>query len=582
MHREELVDAIKSASGEKKPQLVFKNGKIFNVFTGELEEADLAVNDKIIVGIGEYEGEKEIDLNGKTLIPGLIDGHIHIESSMLTPVPFGQAVMPHGTTTVITDPHEIANVAGNDGIRYMLHQAKKTSLDIFIMLPSCVPATDLDESGAVLEAYDLQDFIKKDQVLGLAELMNSFGTIQADKAIVDKIYMAEKAGKLIDGHAPFLSGLGLNAYITSGVDSDHECSDLDEALEKLRRGQWIMIREGTAAQNLEALIDLFKEPYNRRICLVTDDKHPGDLKNLGHIDYIIKKAVSLGAKPEDAVIAGSLNAARRFNLYDRGALAPGYLADIVVVDNINDLNVEEVYKKGKLVAKDGKMTVKEKPAKHNPKKYAKIYSSFNLDPVTEEMLKVPGYGPRMRVAEFIPNQLLTEEIVVPWVEKEGVAPGVDIENDICKVAVFERYRRTGHVGIGFAKGYGLTKGAIASSVAHDSHNLVVAGTNDRDMAAAANRVRENHGGLAVVVDGEVLGDLPLPIGGLMSDQSLDQVDRQLELLKNMTREIGVAEGVDPFMTLAFLCLPVIPRLRVNTLGLIDVDHQSVLPVRFSD
>lgn len=557
-----------------------KGGKIFNVFTKELEEADLAVKDGLIIGIGHYDGENEIDLEGQTVVPGLIDGHIHIESSMMTPVSFGKAVMPHGTTTVITDPHEITNVAGTDGIRYMIQQGKRSHLDIFIMLPSCVPATAIDEAGAVLEAYDLEDFMDNKNVLGLAEMMNFYGVENADPQVVDKLYMTLKHDKLIDGHAPFLTAKGLNAYLAAGVKSDHECSDINEGKEKLRRGQWIMIREGTAAQNLEALIQLFEEPWNRRICLVTDDKHPNDLIHKGHIDYIIRKAVSLGAAPEDAVIAGSLNAAQRFDLKDRGALAPGYIADLVVVDNLEDFNVKDVYKDGKLVARDGEMVVKDEPPKMKKGKFARIFHSFNLDPISVDQLKVPSEGELMRVVQMIDGQLITDEKIEKWVENEGVAPGVDLDKDIIKVAVFERYRRSGHVGIGFVGGYGLKRGAVATSIAHDSHNLIVAGSNDEDIALAANRVRENNGGIAIALDGEIIGDLKLPIGGLMTDADVFEVEEQLESLKEKARDLGVGEGIDPFMTLSFIALPVIPKLRINTLGLINTDTQTVLPVRF--
>lgn len=580
MKRQKLVDYINTAASRDKADLVLKGGKIFNVFTKELEEADLAIKDGVIVGIGDYEGEKEVDLEGKTVVPGLIDGHIHIESSMMTPVSFGKAVMPHGTTTVITDPHEITNVAGTDGIRFMIQQGKKSHLDIFVMLPSCVPATAVDEAGAVLEAYDLEDFMDNKNVLGLAEMMNFYGVENADPQVVDKLYMTQKHGKLIDGHAPFLSGKGLNAYIAAGVKSDHECSDINEGKEKFRRGQWIMIREGTAAQNLEALAPLFQEPWSRRICLVTDDKHPNDLIHKGHIDYIIRKAISLGAAPEDAVIAGSLNAAERFELKDRGALAPGYIADMVVVDSLENFDVKEVYKDGKLVAKDGEMVVKDEPPKMKKGKFARIYHSFNLDPITVDQLAVPSEGELMRVAQMIDGQLITDEKLEKWVEKEGVAPGVDLDKDIVKVAVFERYRRSGHVGIGFVGGYGLKRGAVATSIAHDSHNLIVAGTNDEDIALAANRVRENNGGIAIALDGEIIGDLKLPIGGLMTDADVFEVDEELEALKVKARELGVGEGIDPFMTLSFVALPVIPKLRINTLGLVNTDTQSVLPVRF--
>ncbi|MGI6110233.1 MAG: adenine deaminase, partial [Eubacteriaceae bacterium] len=513
--------------------------------------------------------------------PGFIDGHIHIESSMLTPTAFADAVLPHGTTAVVTDPHEIANVAGSDGIRYMLAQTLGSDLDVFFMLPSCVPATSLDESGSVLEAQELRPFIRIPRVLGLAELMDFYGTVRGDKNIIDKIAVADEENKLIDGHAPFLSGNDLNAYITAGVRTDHECSTAEEAIEKLKKGQWLMIREGTAAQNLEALMPLFKYPYCERILLVTDDKHPGDLIRKGHINYIIRKAVSLGAAPEDAIIAATRNAAECFGMRDRGAVSPGYKADLVVVDDLADLNIRQVYTDGKLVAENGRMIENEKPVPVTGGKYKSIFQSFNMDPVTESDLSVPSEGPMMRVVQVLPNELITEERIEPWTEHEGYAPGVDIEKDIIKAAVFERHRRSGHTGVGFLGGYGLKKGAVATSIAHDSHNLIAAGTNDADIILAANTVRDNHGGLAAVVDGKVIGELPLPIGGLMTDAPAADVDARLEDMKARLRELGIPEDIDPFMTLGFASLPVIPKLRLNTLGLIDTDRQAVLPVRFN-
>ncbi|PNV59351.1 adenine deaminase [Clostridium sp. chh4-2] len=574
-----LKARIQAAAGASKPQLVLKNAKVLNVFTNELEHADVAVTDGYIVGVGEYEGVEEKDLSGCVICPGFIDGHIHLESSMIPPSEFEKAVVPHGTTTVVTDPHEIANVAGTQGIEYMLAATEKLKLSVYFMLPSCVPSTELDESGAVLLAEQLRPYYNEERVLGLAELMNSFGTVQADPDILDKLYDVENFGKLTDGHAPGLNGKELNAYVTAGVMSDHECSDASEAVEKLRRGQWIMIREGTAAKNLEALMPLFNDPYYQRCMLATDDKHPGDLIQGGHIDYIIRKAVKLGADPVKAVRMGTLHAAQYFGLKKLGAVAPGYQADLTVLSDLEQVQVKCVYKKGKLVADNGKFLGE---SEDSPKVFREVHDrvlhSFQLDEVKESDFQLKEHGSLQRVFTLVPGEILTTEQIVPWKEMEGVAPGVDLEHDIVKMAVLERHLHTGHIGIGFIGGYGLKKGAVATSVAHDSHNLLVAGTNDRDMVIAANAVRANEGGLAIAADGKLIGELKLPIAGLMSLDSAEEVEEKLEELKACARDLGIPETIDPFMTLAFTSLPVIPKLRLNTYGLIDTDMQKVVPV----
>lgn len=570
-----LKSLIASAAGEVKADLVLKNAKILNVFTRELEEGDVAIKDGVIAGIGCYSGEEEIDLEGKIICPGLIDGHIHIESSMLSPSEFAKAVIPHGTTAVITDPHEIANVAGTDGISFMLESSKDLPMDIFFMLPSCVPATPLDESGAVLTATELEPFYKEDRVLGLAELMNSYGTIGGDTDIIDKINGAKANGKTIDGHAPALTGNGLNAYIAAGVKSDHECFAFEEAEEKLKRGQWIMIRQGTAAKNLNSLLPLFDDKYTDRCMLVTDDKHPGDLISQGHIDYIVREAVKAGKSPFNAVKMASFNAATYFGLKDRGAVAPGYIADLIVVSDLKDFNVEKVFKNGKLVAEDGELKADIKSAPVDEVKYKRVCHSFNMPKVTADSFKITGTGSKKRVIKVVTGEIITDEVIV-----DSSSPEAEPDKDISKIAVIERHKGTGHIGLGFVTGYGLKKGAIASSVAHDSHNLIVAGTNDEDMAIAANAVLENEGGLAVAVDGKLIGTLALPLGGLMCEQDAASVEEKLVALKKQARVLGVPEGIDPFMTLAFTALPVIPKLRIITKGVVDVNTQSYAPVLF--
>ena len=577
-----LREQVAAATGSKKAELVLKNAQIVNVFTQSVETGDIAIEGGYIVGIGNYEGITEKDLGGAYVCPGFLDGHIHIESSMTSPGEFERAVVPHGTTAVITDPHEIANVAGTAGIRFMMQSAQKLDLDVYFMLPSCVPATDLDESGAELLARDLEPFYADEKVLGLAEMMNAFGVTHGDKGCFEKLVQARSLKKAIDGHAPALSGKELNAYVTAGIRSDHECSDFEEAKEKFARGQWIMIRQGTAAKNLKALMGMFEDPYYQRCLLVTDDKHPGDLIRIGHIDAIIREAVSMGADPIRAIRMGTLNAAAYFGLHDMGAVAPGYKADLAVFDDLRTLNVKQVYKGGKLVAENGKMLhQKEKNTDWSTEIKERVFHSFHRVPITVEELQLKETtGTHQRVIDMVAHELITKERIEEWKELPGVAPGVDISRDIVKLAAIERHKNTGHVGLGFLGKYGLKKGAVATSIGHDSHNLVIAGVTDEDMVLAGNRMIENGGGLAIALEGKVLADLPLPIGGLMADEPVEVVDEKLEHMKKLSVELGISEDIDAFMTLAFISLPVIPKLRLNTYGVIDVEKHQVVEARF--
>ena len=579
MQTEQHRQQISAAKGERPVELVLKRARVVNVFTNEVEQADVAIHQGQIVGIGEYTGETELDLAGKYVCSGLIDGHIHIESSMLCGPAFAQAVLPHGTVAVVTDPHEISNVAGTAGLEFMMETTKDLDLSVYFMLPSCVPAADLDESGAVLEAEDLAPYYASPRVLGLAELMNVFGTVHGDEKILKKIEDCAAARKPMDGHAPFLSGKDLNAYVTAGVQSDHECSALEEAMEKLRRGQYIMVREGTAAQNLQALLPLFQEPYCERCMLVTDDKHPGDLLEGGHIDFIIRKAVAAGVDPILAIKMGSLIPARYFGLTQKGAVAPGYAADLIVVSDLENFTVEQVYKAGKLVAEKGR-ALHPAPLQLDKVRFDSVLHSFHMDEITLQDLELRQTGEWERVICLTPHELLTQEKIVPFQTHPGTAPGVDVEQKIVKLAVFERHHNSGHVGIGFLGNYGLRCGAVASSIAHDSHNLIVAGTNDADMALAGNRVRQNGGGLAFAVNGQVVGELPLPVAGLMSTEDAVSVEKTLRELKAALREYGISEEIDAFMTLAFVSLPVIPKLRLNTYGIVDAERQQILPAVF--
>ena len=577
-----LREQVAAATGSKKAELVLKNAQIVNVFTQSVETGDIAIEGGYIVGIGNYEGITEKDLGGAYVCPGFLDGHLHIESSMTSPGEFERAVVPHGTIAVITDPHEIANVAGTAGIRFMMQSAQKLDLDVYFMLPSCVPATDLDESGAELLARDLEPFYADEKVLGLAEMMNAFGVTHGDKGCFEKLVQARSLKKAIDGHAPALSGKELNAYVTAGIRSDHECSDFEEAKEKFARGQWIMIRQGTAAKNLKALMGMFEDPYYQRCLLVTDDKHPGDLIRIGHIDAIIREAVSMGADPIRAIRMGTLNAAAYFGLHDMGAVAPGYKADLAVFDDLRTLNVKQVYKGGKLVAENGKMLhQKEKNTDWSTEIKERVFHSFHRVPITVEELQLKETtGTHQRVIDMVAHELITKERIEEWKELPGVAPGVDISRDIVKLAAIERHKNTGHVGLGFLGKYGLKKGAVATSIGHDSHNLVIAGVTDEDMVLAGNRVIENGGGLAIALEGKVLADLPLPIGGLMADEPVEVVDEKLEHMKKLSVELGISEDIDAFMTLAFISLPVIPKLRLNTYGVIDVEKHQVVEARF--
>lgn len=579
MQPDVLKNRIAAGRGDVCADLVLKNARVINVFTNEIETADIAISGNYIVGVGEYRGRKEVDLRGSYVCPGLIDGHIHIESSMLCGPAFEQAVLPHGTTAIITDPHEISNVAGLNGLEFMLETTKDLTLSVYFMLPSCVPATDLDESGAVLGAEQLRPYYRHPRVLGLAELMNAYGTVRCDPKVLQKICDCKKAGKIVDGHAPLLHDKDLDAYIVAGVQSDHECSNIEEAMEKLRRGQYIMIREGTAAQNMDALMPLFQEPYCSRCMLVTDDKHPNDLLHSGHIDYNIRKAIQAGAAPAIAVKMATLIPAQYFGLKQHGAVAPGYLADLIVVSDLEHFTVEQVYKNGTLVAEHGKAL---KPASLmiDNTRFARVMESFDMDEITLRDLELRESGDYERVICLRQDELLTEEKIIPFQQHPNTALGVDTEQQTVKLAVFERHHHSGHVGIGFLGNFSLKCGAVASSIAHDSHNLIVAGDNDADMVLAGNTVRKNKGGLVFVANGQVMAEVALPVAGLMSTESAESVAEKMQALEDALKAHGVAEDSGIFMTLAFVSLPVIPKLRLNTYGIVDVEQQKIVPAVF--
>ena len=553
---------IAVAAGREKADLVLKNATYVNVFSNELCHGDIAVAEGLIVGMGEYSGNVEVDMGGKIVLPGFVDAHIHLESSLVSPVEFAKAVLPHGTTTVITDPHEIANVMGTDGIEYMLQATEDLPVDVRFMLPSCVPATPLDESGANLDYRAIDSFYDHPRVQGLAEMMNFVGTIAGDDQCVEKIVAAQAHHKKIDGHAPDLVGNDLNAYIAAGVYSDHECHDLQDAIAKLERGQFIMIREGTAARNLEALVPLLCDKYSERCMFCTDDKHPNDLLEKGHIDYIVKKAISLGADPITAVKVACHNAARYFLLNNRGAIAPGYLGDFVIIDDFQNFNIEKVYKKGELMVENG--VVRDFPIPEIEQYLTdRAHSTFHVGQLTAE--DFTEHRPR-GIIGMVNGEITTTDA--------GYSDRIDVEYDVLKIAVVERHKNTHHIGIGFLQGYGLKSGAVATSISHDSHNIIVVGTSEADMAAAVNRVVELNGGIVVWDGGQPIAEVPLAIAGIMSDEPLVDVNEKLETAKEKAFELGVSRGIDPFMTLSFMALPVIPSLRITTRGVFDVNSQS--------
>ena len=578
-------------------KLLLKNAQVVNVFSDKLEAVNVLIADEKIAGVGQYSDEDADsvrDLSGKILCPGFIDGHIHIESTMLTPPELARVCLPCGTTAIVADPHEIANVCGLSGIAYMLESSENLPLSVYIMLPSCVPSTSFDETGAVLEADDLAVLYSHPRVLGLGEMMNYPGVLTDHPQVMKKISEAHRLGKLVNGHAPLLSGRELDQYIAAGISDDHECSNIDEALERISKGQHVMIRQGTAARNLEALLPLFDEPWSRRCMLVTDDRHPADLINEGHIDNIIRMAVKAGKSPFAAIRMASLQTAEYFGMKATGAVAPGYRADLLVLDDLETLKIRDVYCRGKLVVSEGNPLPFENAEIRSDIRKT-VRNSFYLDELSPEdfhircedggSVRSEDGGPaccktrRCRVIKIKPGQLITDE----WITELNFQQenGIDLKRDILKLAVIERHLNTGHKGLGFISGIGLKKGAIASSVAHDAHNLIVIGTNDEDMAVAANRIRTLGGGNVAAAGGEIIAEMPLPEAGLMSDLSAAEIAAQNEEVRQAVHMLGASSDIEPFMNMAFLSLPVIPSLKMTTLGLVDVNRQKIVPL-FAD
>jgi adenine deaminase len=562
----QLEHKLSIARGEQPAELLFKNAQLVNVFSGEIHAANVAVDDGRVVGIGDYDAREVVDLNGAYLAPGLIDGHFHVESTMVTVPEFARAVVPHGTSAMVIDPHEFTNVLGKEGIRYVRDASEGVPIDFFIMLPSCIPATHLETSGARLHASDLAEMIDDDRIAGVAELMNYPGVFLGMATELAKIRAGK--GKLIDGHAPGLRGRNLNAYALAGIRSDHESTELEEAREKLRLGMHLLVREGSTERNLEHIISLVT-PQNASNCsFATDDKLPGDLISEGHIDHSIRKAISLGLAPITAIQMGTINTARHYRLRNHGAIAPRYWADFIVLDDLEKFVVRRVYKKGRLVAEDGEYRGRDVPAVKQPR------NTMNIRFRGAEDIAVRGNGTKnIKVIEIVPEQIITNSIsVAPTIEGGQIVS--DITRDVLKLVVVERHNATGNVGVGFARGFGLQRGALGSTVAHDAHNVVVVGVDDNDIVAAVAALQKMGGGQVAIDAGQQIGALPLPIAGLVSDRPLREVVEKIEALKAAAAQLGCSLPA-PFMSLSFLSLSPIPALKLTDQGLVDAVNMKL-------
>jgi len=556
------------ARGDQPSDLLLKNGRIVNVLSGEVYPADVAIVRSRIAGVGQYEGLEEIDLEGAYLAPGFIDAHVHVESSLMPPAEFARAIVPRGTTTVVTDPHEIANVLGLDGIRFMFENAKDGPISMFVMASSCVPATEMETNGARLRSYDLASLKSDPWVLGLAEVMNFPGVVHADEEMMAKI--GEFQDLVLDGHCPGLSGRHLAAYVAAGIQSDHECTTVDEALEKLRLGMTIFIREASNAHNLKTLLPMVSQDNHHRICFCTDDRQPADLLDEGHIDFMVRTAIEEGVEPITAIRMATWNSANYFRLGDRGAITPGRRADLIAFHDLNAPLPHLVIRGGRVVARDGEMVVPRQDRASFPLRSTMNVSWEGVD------FRIPADGQRMRVIGVVPNQLVTHHLVEEPRVEDGAAVS-DPGRDILKMAVLERHRASGALGKGFVKGVGLTHGALASSVAHDHHNLIVIGADDVSMRTAAERAAKLGGGMVAASGEQVLGEVPLPLAGLMDDQPAEVMRSRLDQTLRVASEMG-SPLHDPFMAMSFLGLEVIPSLKLTDHGLVDVDRFELVPL----
>ena len=571
-----LTRFLPVARGDEPADLLLRNAQVIDVFTGEITEADVAIAEDTIVGVGlTYDADEEIDLQGRYICPGLIDAHVHIESSMATPPYFARAVLPRGTTTVVTDPHEIANVAGADGISYMLDVSKGLPLTVLVNLPSCVPATHMATAGAELTADDLVQLADMPRVVGLAEFMNVPGLVLGDPQALAKIEAFRD--DVIDGHSPELSGKWLQAYVGAGPGSDHECTTPEEMMEKLRLGMYVFLREATGAKNLRDLLPAVTRENSRRCGFCTDDRHPSDLLDEGHVDYLLRVAIAEGLDPITAIRMATLNVAEWFRLHDRGAIAPGRRADLVVFSELDDFHAEMVFAGGQLAARQGKPVGKWPVPSVDA---SAVRGTVNVDwKALSFAVPVPDVRTEVveaRVIGLVPDQIVTRHLVKQIPVRNGQAVS-DVDRDILKLAVVERHRGTGNVGLGFVHGLGLRQGALAGSVGHDAHNLIVAGCDDGSMMTAARAVGKLGGGLVAAVDDRVLAQVPLPVGGLMSDQPLEVIRRQMDELVGTARDLG-SPLHDPLMTLGFLALEVIPSLKLTDQGLVDVEAFDFVPL----
>jgi adenine deaminase len=559
------VKIIAVARGDEEPDLVITGARVFSAFTREWLELDVAVSGGRIAGIGSYDGGERVDAAGRWLVPGFIDAHVHIESSKLVPAEFARAVVPHGTTAVVTDPHEVGNVLGLAGVEWMLDASEDLPLDVFVMAPSCVPASHFESPGFALGPADMEAILRHPRALGVAEMMNFPGVINGDPSVLERIVAAH-----VDGHAPGVTGAPLNAYIAAGVRSDHEATSYEEALEKRRRGMWVLIREASNAHNLRDLLPLVRDYGPEHCAFCTDDREPDLLYREGHIDQMCRIAVAEGVTAEDALLMATLHPARAHRLLDRGAVAPGLRADLVLLDDLVDFRPSRVWKDGRLVAAEGRAETF--PAPPIP---GFVRATMRSAPLAADALAIAA-SPRVRVIEIVPGQLIT----LAREEEPAIAGGqvvADPERDLAKIAVVERHHETGRVGLGLVRGFGLQAGAFASTVAHDAHNLVVVGVDDASMAACAARLQDIGGGIAVARDGAVRGELALPVAGLLSDAPVEDVVASLEALQDMLREQGVRDAA-PFMTLSFLALSVIPALKITDRGLVDVERFELVPL----
>ncbi|MDO8804322.1 MAG: adenine deaminase [Elusimicrobiota bacterium] len=568
-HLQNIKNTIEISGGGKRVDLLLKNARVINTFSGDIHRTHVAVHNGRVVGFGDYKAAKTIDLKGAYVSPGFIDGHVHIESSMVKIPEFARVVLPHGTTSAVIDPHEIANVLGLDGIKYMLASSEDSPLSVYVMLPSCVPATSLETAGAELTAHDLGLLLNDERVLGIGEMMNYPGVICRDEEVMKKIAIARN--KIIDGHAPMLRDKQLYAYVSAGIRSDHECTNVAEAREKLRAGMYIMIREGTAAKNLKNLLPLVNSENSRKFFFVTDDRHLEDIAREGHIDYLVRTAVRLGVDPIRAIQMATINTAEYFNIKNLGAIAPGYAADLVVFDDLKKMKISKVFKSGRLVSEAGEI----KPGVIKEYK-GKTRGTINVRWIEHEDFALKAQGKYARVMNVVPDQIVTK-VSIEKVKEDGGYVSSDTERDILKIAVIERHMASGRVALALVKGYGLKQGAIASSVSHDSHNIVVVGTHDGDMYTAAVQVVKMQGGIVAALNGQVLEALPLPVAGLMSDRSADFVREKQKRLNEIARTLG-SKLSDPFMAMSFLTLPPIPELRITDRGLIDAVKFEVTPL----